>query len=352
MKKVKQISIIAMVLIASACSESEIVNNNEKATNRNATFTFGKVNLDELSRGTYSEISAEDFTPSNIQMGVYGYKNTTDKYGPVLVPFFENDSTQRYDADSWYIDKVVAVDPSSEYSFFAYAPFSNSSSTVASHSDGVISITVPGCIKVEDGIDYIVSEPITNYTPIINSQEDLTEVPLTFKHLLARVDFNITLPHNSYYGINFRKATIALPDIDDSDNHNTFLCNLVDKSYYFQHGNMFVPKLEETTEYNIIDHTGSEIFIEPNGSYCIESYYMSPLFSSSSFPVVAEIEYDVIYNEGDDPVTIKSQVEVTLQPKSNTRYAVNFQVMYNAIVFNIEQFNDWEIPNESIDAKI
>lgn len=352
MRKMKLITAIAISISAISCSESEIVNKTERVPNHNATFTFSAVEMENPSRGNYSEISQEDFTPSNIRMGIFGYKNSTNKYGRVLLPIFENDSTQRYDSDSWFVDKVVAVDPSSEYSFFAYAPYSGSKSDVSSHTDGIIHISVPGCIKVEDGIDYIIAEPITNYTPIINSQDDLTEVPLTFKHLLSRVDFNVSLPHTSYYGINLRKATIALPDINDRDNGNAFVCNLIENQSYFMHGVLMVPTLAETTEYNTFDYTGNEIFIDSNGSHCIESYYISPLLESRSITVEAEIEYDVIYNEGDEPVTIKSKVEVTLQPESNTRYAVNFQVMYNAIVFNIESFNDWNVTSESISAKI
>lgn len=352
MKKIKQITAIAISVIAISCSESEIVNKTESVSNHNATFTFSAVEIENPSRADYSEISQEDFTPSNIQMGIFGYKNTSGQYGRVLLPIFENDSTQRYDTDSWFVDKVVAVDPSSEYSFFAYAPYSGSRLDIFSSTDGIIHITVPGCVKVEDGIDYIIAEPITNYTPVINSQDDLTEVPLTFKHLLSRVDFNVSLPHTSYYGINLRKATIALPDIDDSDNGNAYVCNLIEKTNYFQHGDLMVPTLAETTEYNTFDYTDDEIFIAPNKSHCIESYYISPLFQNGSITVEAEIEYDVIYSEGDEPVTIKSQVKVTLQPESNTRYAVNFQVMYNAIVFNIESFNDWNIASESSDAKI
>lgn len=336
MKRFTKFAAVAITVIACSCSESDFMNNRDLNI-ANASFTFGNSNISELSRGEYSEISSSDFTPSNIQLGIYGYKNTTTS--PFFEELFTNDPTEMYNADHWYVNKIVAIDPTSEYSFFAYAPYSNDPQTIISHNTGIIRLSMPICCKVSEGVDYIVATPITNYTPIVNTTENTTLVPLTFKHILSRVDFKIRLAHNDYHSIKFRKATFALPEKDEM---NTYVCNLNEQLYYFQDGGVEYPSINRTDPSNIIDCTGNEITIGQNESYCIESYYITPkTYETDNTTINVRIEYDVVYTEGGDTETIVSDAQVTLQLASNNRYEVFFDVMYNALIFSVEEFNEW-----------
>lgn len=181
---------MATMLVGTGCSSDEVMND------------YSPENA--IQFGTYlgrdAQGRADIFKNDNLQdvgFGVYAYytgQETWQEYknsNPGFTPNFMKNTHVTYSSGSWTYSplKYWPNNTNDKVSFFAYAPYSKSSSNITAPTNGVIPFTVAN--TVTDQIDLTATTvPQLNKTKDPDGELD-GKVEFSFNHVLSRIEFTL-----------------------------------------------------------------------------------------------------------------------------------------------------------------
>lgn len=181
---------MATMLVGTGCSSDEVVNDYSPEN----AIQFGTY-VGRDAQGRASIFETDDLQGGSVGFGVYAYytgqqtwhayKNNTTP----LTPNFMNNTQVTYDGTSSWTYSPLKYWPNNtndKVSFFAYAPYSTTTSQINAVTNGVISFEVAN--TVTDQIDLTVAT--TNQVDKVKTDLDQT-VEFKFNHVLSRIDFTL-----------------------------------------------------------------------------------------------------------------------------------------------------------------
>lgn len=188
----KSLYILAAAAIVAGCSSNDLRN---EVVKEEAPIGFSKVYIEKGTKAAFNQLS--DFEKANNTFGVFGYKtvsSTTTKVfgeregeGQGVKVTFGTDWTY---TPLRYWDRVA-----SSYSFYAYAPHSDSFTgtvALASNSSNAFSITGFEQKDVQaDMIDLMVD--LTSQKSVTGNNIGKNDVEFTFNHILSSINFKMAV---------------------------------------------------------------------------------------------------------------------------------------------------------------
>ena len=181
---------MATMLVGTGCSSDEVVNDYSPEN----AIQFGTY-VGRDAQGRASVFSTDDLQRANVGFGVYAYytgqqtwheyKNNTTP----LTPNFMNNTQVTYDGTSSWTYSPLKYWPNNtndKVSFFAYAPYSTTTSQINAVTNGVISFEVANTVTEQIDLTAVNDFKLDQAKSTLNQK-----VEFTFKHVLSRIDFTL-----------------------------------------------------------------------------------------------------------------------------------------------------------------
>ena len=364
MKK-SYLMIAAAVALLTACAEKDTF---KEVADQDVAISFEGKYVNKVTR---AELTTNWFSTNGNKFGVYGFKGTFQLF---------DDEEVTYNGTTWAHNTVRFWDKgSSDYSFYAYAPYGATQTFSSSKTFSFASLPVIADIAA-DNADIAISSPIKewSYSKTIGDKHGAGHVEFDFNHILSKLAFKIKTSANPNYAeikvtavaIDFPSGTAtwtqsAATAVTGATTYQTYTgkdaVSIVDSKEVIDYGKYETSVFSGTTA--ALTSNGVEIQDATTATNKGKVFIVTPVTGAASgdgsehvFGV--KVTYNVQYkkksgenyvNDGDPEIgciatgVIGGGNEATKQykPTQNSSYVVTIDVNPEQIQFCVNEVVDW-----------